>query len=93
MKLADLLYDIFWLSNKSDNFQVGGDSGFLTAAHGDDDFDFIALRQYALCKRTARHDFAIALDCDAFSGEIQRCDQIGDIYRMLKNLFGAVDED
>jgi hypothetical protein len=67
--------------------------GKLTPAHGDDDFNFVAIGQQALCEHAAGNYLAITLDCDAFPGQIQRCKQIGDADLLCECLLSTVDAD
>ena len=49
----------------------------LASAHGDDDFEPVAIGDKGVLVRAARDDLAVALDGDALARVAQRLDQIG----------------
>ena len=60
------------------------------AADGDHDLDPVAVSQHLLAEPAARHDFAVALECDALAGEIQALELLLAIERLLEALRRAV---
>jgi hypothetical protein len=50
---------------------------YSTTANGDDDFDFVTVRERMRVKRAARHDLAIAFNGDAFARKAERRYQSG----------------
>ena len=73
---------------------VGNDLGQYrarsTAANGDHDFDLVAVGQRLGTVAAARHDFAVALERDAFAGEIQALEQLQAVERLLEAVRRAV---
>ena len=65
----------------------------LTATHGHHHFQFIAVRQLLHGKQTSRHNFAVALQCDAFAGQAQFFNQDGDDGEVGKLARSAVNAD
>ena len=65
----------------------------LTAADRDDDFKLVAVGQHSLIELSARNDFAVAFQCDAFVTQLHLLQQFGDAERALKSSGGAVDGD
>jgi len=61
-----------------------------TAANGDHDFDFIAVGQRLGAVPAARHDFAVALERDAFAGETQALELLLAVERLLEAVRRAV---
>ena len=47
------------------------------AAYGDDDFQFVAVRQHDAFMQAARRDFAVALDRQPLAGQVQVRQQLG----------------
>jgi len=47
----------------------------LTAAYGGYDFNIVAVCQRVICMAAARHDFAVAFECNALASEFQHLDQ------------------
>ena len=47
------------------------------AAHGDDDFQLVAVRQAGFGVLAARYDLAVALDCQALAGQVQVRQKLG----------------
>jgi len=66
---------------------------YLTAAHRDDDLQFVALRQLLRRKGTARHDLAVALQRDALAGQPHLLDEGGDADGLRESARFAVDAD
>jgi hypothetical protein len=74
---------------------VGNDQGQnwvrSAAADGDDDLDPVAVSQQLLAEPATRHDFAVALECDALAGEIQALEQLLATGRLLEAVGFAID--
>jgi len=65
----------------------------LTAAHRDDHFQPVAIRQLLRRKGAARHDRAVALQCDALAGQAHLLDESGDADGLRELAGCAVDAD
>src|SRR5512145_1346340 len=63
----------------------------LSAAHGHHDLQPVAVRQAFVRVRAARHDLAVALERDTFTGELQAVDQLGRGQRSVEVAALAVD--
>ncbi len=63
----------------------------LAAANRDNHFQLVAIRQLLRVKRAARHDFAVALQCDALASVAQYFYQVGNADGSGKLAFGAID--
>ena len=61
------------------------------AAHGDDDFEAVSVRQLLVVETAARYDLAVALQRDAPARELQPFDQLGNAQRSLEALRFAID--
>lgn len=61
------------------------------AANGNDDFEPVAVGQHLLAMSAARNDFAVALERDAFAGELQLLEQLQTVERLLKLAGYAID--
>jgi hypothetical protein len=67
--------------------------GNLSATHCNDNFDFVTLGQKSLREHASRHNLTVALDCNAFTSEVQSSNQIGDANRVLEYLWRTIDTD
>ena len=68
-------------------------SGCSAAADCGDDFQAVAILQYAGVKLAARHNFAVAFHGDAFAGKPELTDQVGAGRGAVKSAGFAVDGD
>ena len=59
-------------------------SFWLTAADGDDDFQFVAIGQQALVKLSARYDFAVAFHGNALAAQLHLFEQCGNVDRGIE---------
>src|SRR3954465_10362434 len=60
-------------------------------AHRNHELQSIAVDELLCAELSARHDLAITLHCNAFAGELQLLDQLGDGERILEAAPLAVD--
>ena len=67
----------------SHHFKRGATEG-LAATNCNDDFKFVPIGKQMCSKAAACHNLAIALDSDAFTGEFQYVDQVGNAERGLE---------
>lgn len=67
--------------------------GHSAAADCGDDFQAVAILQYAGAELAARHDFAVAFHGDAFAGQPKLTDQIGAGRGVVKSAGFAVNDD
>ena len=65
----------------------------LAATDRNDDFKLVAIGQHLLIELSARNDFAIAFQRDAFVAQLHLFDKLGDAERALKRGGAAVDGD
>ena len=61
------------------------------AADSDDDFERIAIGEHFIRMAAAWHDFAVALDRDAFAREMQVLDKVATVQRAFELMGFAVD--
>ena len=64
-----------------------------TAAHCDDDLEFVPVRQLPYGKLAAWHDLAVPFQCDTLAGQVHLFDERGDAGRIGKFSRCSIDAD
>ena len=78
---------------KPDLHSMNHGINYSTATNSDNNFQPIPIRQLLRGKQTARHDLAVALQCDALARQAHLFDECGNTGGIGKLAHGAVNAD